>query len=56
VLEHAVGTDTDSVAAARPHDDLLADGSADQRPHESDLHAEAVADQPGTLLDGAQGG
>lgn len=29
VLEHAVGTDTDPVATARPRDDLLADGSAD---------------------------
>ncbi|MGB8201165.1 MAG: hypothetical protein WCF33_15980 [Pseudonocardiaceae bacterium] len=55
VPEHLVWTDADPVAAARPHDDLLADGPADQRPHESNLHAEAVTDQSDALLDSPQG-
>lgn len=55
MLEYPVGTDADPVTAASSHDDLLTDRSSDQRPHESDLDTETVADQPGALLDGTEG-
>lgn len=56
VPEHPIRVDADPVTVTGLHDDFLAETVSDQWPRQSDLHAEAVADQPGALLDHTQCG